>query len=165
MMVGYLYFRAWDTLATNYTYLPGRFEGLMLVTRGALSFNFWFGELLLGAVVPIVLLLNKKTRMVPALRMLACILIVGGVVAYRWDTNLAGQLVLISYLPGTPVISYTTYQPSPVEWISGLGIVSYGLMLFSLGVRYLHVVDHTIYDVKHEVVAEQVPAHGQTIPT
>jgi menaquinone reductase, integral membrane subunit len=165
MMVGYLYFRFWDTLSMNYTYLPGRFEGLMLMTKGAMSFNFWFGEMLLGAVVPIILLLNKKTRMIPALRMLAMILIVGGVVAYRWDTNLIGQLVLVSYLPGVPTVSYTTYQPSPVEWMAAFGIVSYGLMLFSLGVRYLRVVDHTIYDVEHVTVVEPVPAQGQTIPT
>jgi menaquinone reductase, integral membrane subunit len=165
MMAGYLYFRFWDTLSMNYTYLPGRFEGLMLMTKGTMSFNFWIVEILLGAVVPIILLLNKKTRMIPALRMLAMILIVAGVVAYRWDTNLIGQLVLISYLPGAAAVTYTSYTPSPVEWMAALGIVSYGLMLFSLGVRYLRVVDHTVYDVEHEVITEQVPAHGQTVPT
>jgi Ni/Fe-hydrogenase subunit HybB-like protein len=165
MMAGYLYFRFWDTLSMNYTYFPGRFEGLMLMTRGTMSFNFWVGEILLGAVVPIFLLLRKKTRMIPALRMLAMILIVGGVVAYRWDTNLIGQMVLISYLPGTPAISYTTYTPSPIEWMAAFGIASYGLLLFSIGVRYLRVVDHKIYDVEHAVITEQVPAHGQTVPT
>jgi molybdopterin-containing oxidoreductase family membrane subunit len=165
MMVGYLYFRFWDTLSMNYTYLAGRTEGLALITSGVLSFNFWFGEILLGAVVPIILLLNKKTRMVPALRMLALILIVGGVVAYRWDTNLSGLLVLVSYLPGETTVSYTSYRPSPVEWLAGLGIVSYGLMLFSIGVRYLHVVDHTIYDVEHAAVTEEVPAQGEVLLT
>jgi len=165
MLVAYLYFRFWDAFSMTYTYQAGRSEGLRLVTSGVLSFNFWFGEILLGAVVPIILLLNKKTRLIPALRMLALVLVVGGVVAYRWDTNLSGLLVLVSYLPGEPTVSYTTYHPSIVEWLAATGIVSYGLMLFSLGVRYLHVVDHTIYDVEHEAVAEEVPAHGQTIPT
>jgi Ni/Fe-hydrogenase subunit HybB-like protein len=165
MMVGYLYFRFWDAFSMTYTYQAGRTEGLALLTKGPLSFNFWFGEILLGAVVPIILLLNKKTRMIPNVRMLALFLIVGGVVAYRWDTNLSGLLVMVSYLPGAPTVSYTSYRPSLIEWLAGLGIVSYGLMLFSLGVRYLHVVDHTYYEVEHAVEAELVPAHSQTIPT
>jgi len=59
MMVAYLYFRFWDALSMTYTYQAGRTEGLALITGGTLSFNFWFGEILLGAVLPIILLLNR----------------------------------------------------------------------------------------------------------
>ena len=165
IMVGYLYFRFWDALSMNYTYQAGRTEGLAILTSGVLSFNFWFLEILLGAVAPIILLLNKKTRMMPAVRMLALAMIVAGVVTYRWDTNLVGQLVMVSYLPGGLAVSYTSYRPALIEWLAGMGIIAYGLMLFSVGVRYLRVVDHTIYDEAQVPVAEQVPAHGQTIPT
>ena len=152
MMVAYLYFRFWDALSLTYTYQAGRTEGLALVTGGTLSFNFWFGEILLGAVLPIILLLNKKTRLNPVLRMIALLLIAGGVVAYRWDTNLSGLLVLVSYLPGAPTVAYTSYRPSLVERMAGLGIISYGLMLFSLGVRYLRVVDHRPVREEHEPI-------------
>lgn len=165
IMVGYLYFRFWDALSMNYTYQAGRTEGLAILTSGVLSFNFWFLEILLGAVAPIILLLNKKTRMMPAVRMLALAMIVAGVVTYRWDTNLVGQLVMVSYLPGSLDVSYTSYRPALIEWLAGMGIIAYGLMLFSVGVRYLRVVDHTIYEEVHVPVAEQAPAHGQTIPT
>lgn len=165
MMVGYLYFRFWDAFSMTYTYQPGRTEGLNIITGGVLSFNFWFGEILLGAVVPIILLLYKKTRMNPILRMAALLLIAGGVVAYRWDTNLSGLLVLVSYLPGEPTVSYTMYRPSLIEWLSGLGIVAYGLTFFSLGVRYLHVVDHRLAETEHESVVATAPAHARrTIP-
>lgn len=152
MMAAYLYFRFWDALSMTYTYEAGRTEGLNILTGGVLSFNFWFGEMLLGAVVPIVILLNRKTRSNPTLRMIALALIVGGIVAYRWDMNLAGLFVLVSYMPGEPTVSYTMYSPSIIEWMAGLGIISYGLTLFSLGVRYLHVVDHRIYETEHETV-------------
>ncbi len=62
VLVVYLYFRFWDALSMTYTYEPGRTEGLQMLTGGALSFNFWIGEILLGAVIPIILLLNKRTR-------------------------------------------------------------------------------------------------------
>ncbi len=160
LLVGYLYFRSWDVLAMNYTYQPGRSEGLQLLTSGTLSFNFWFLELLLGAALPLVLLLTSKTRRQPFWRMLALALVVCGVIAYRWDTNLSGLMVLVSYLPGQLSVSYTTYQPSLIEWVASLGIIAYGLMLFSLGVRYLHVVDHT-YVASEEHVHETVPAASQ----
>jgi molybdopterin-containing oxidoreductase family membrane subunit len=162
-MVGYLYFRFWDAFSMTYTYQAGRTEGLNVLTSGVLSFNFWFGEILLGAVLPIILLLYKKTRINPLTRMLALGLIAAGVVAFRWDANLVGQLVVVSYLPGAPTVSYTMYRPSLIEWLAGGAIIAYGFMLFSIGVRYLHVVDHTIYDKEHEEVHETVPA-GNTVP-
>jgi molybdopterin-containing oxidoreductase family membrane subunit len=147
ILVGYLYFRFWDALSMTYTYQPGRTEGLSLLTSGPLSFNFWVGEILLGIVVPMVLLINKRTRSMPLWRMVALALVVGGVAAYRWDTNLSGLLIVLSYLPGEPVIGYTNYFPSLVEILSGAGVVSFGLMAFSLGVRYLRVVDHQVEPV------------------
>lgn len=152
MMAAYLYFRFWDALSMTYTYQAGRTEGLSLLTGGTLSFNFWVGEILLGAVAPMIILINKKARMNQTLRMAALALIVGGIVAYRWDTNLTGLLVMVSYLPGDLTVSYTMYRPSIVEWMAGSGIIAYGLTLFSLGVRYLHVVDHRIYEEEVETV-------------
>jgi Ni/Fe-hydrogenase subunit HybB-like protein len=149
ILVGYLYFRFWDTLSMTYTYEPGRTEGLKLLTSGPLSFNFWVGEILLGIVTPMILLLNNKTRALPFWRMLALALVVGGVVAYRWDTNLVGFLVVLSYLPGLHAVTYTSYSPSLIEFLAGGGVVAYGLMAVSLGLRYLKVVDH---DELHEEV-------------
>ncbi len=126
----------------TYTYEPGRTEGLHLLTKGSLAFNFWVGEILLGAAVPILLLLNPRTRAIPRVRMLALALVVGGLVAYRWDVNLAGQLIVMSYMPREIITRYVQYFPSLVEFAAGAGIVAYGVMAFTLGVRYLNVVDH-----------------------
>lgn len=151
IMLGYLYFRFWDTFSMTYTYEPGRTEGLSLLTQGPLAFNFWVGEIILGAVIPIVLLLNGKTRRHPEVRMLALALVVGGVAAYRWDTNLAGQLVVMTYLPHSIQTLFTRYTPSLIEFMAGAGVVAYGLMAFTIGVRYLRVVDHTD---AHNVIPE-----------
>ena len=152
MMIGYLYFRFWDWLAQTYTYEPGRTEAFGLLTKGTLSFNFWFGEMIFGALLPTFILLYKPTRLSPFWRMLGLAMIVGGVVAFRFDTNIVGFLAVISYLPGEALVSYTSYTPSLVEWATGLGIVSYGLLAFSLGVKYLRVVDHRLTSETHETV-------------
>ena len=142
VLIGYLYFRFWDAFSMTYTYEPGRTEGLRLLTQGPLAFNFWVGEIVIGTVIPIILLLNPRTRGNVWLRMAALAMVVGGVVAYRWDTNLAGMLVVLTYLPQEIVARYTSYVPSLIEFIAGAGVVAYGMLAFTLGVRYLNVVDH-----------------------
>ncbi len=162
-LAGYLYFRFWDAMAQTYTYQPGRSEGLQLVTKGTLAYNFWIGEMLLGIVAPLIMLLTPYTRKHPFWRTLALGLVAMGTVFFRWDTNLSGQLLMVSFLPGQPTVSYTSYAPSLVEIITGSGIIAYGVLAFSLGVRYLRVIDHRVVSEEEarpvEVKsAEQVPA-------
>jgi Ni/Fe-hydrogenase subunit HybB-like protein len=81
--------------------------------------------------------------------MIALVFAVIVVVAYRRDTNLAGLQVVMSYLPGQQIVEYTTYRPSLVEWATGLGVIAFGLLVFSLGVKYLRVVDHRLTEEEH----------------
>jgi Ni/Fe-hydrogenase subunit HybB-like protein len=151
LLIGYFYFRAWDALSTTYTYDPGRTEGLRYLTKGPFAFNFWIVEMLLGMIVPMILLLYKPARMNRFWRMVALLLVAAGVVAFRWDTNITGQLVLLSYIPGA-AITYTSYRPALVEILAGAAIIAYGLTAFSLGVKYLRVVDHSLVEAEHETV-------------
>jgi Ni/Fe-hydrogenase subunit HybB-like protein len=141
-LVGYLYFRFWYTFSMTYSYEPGRTEGLALLTKGPLAVNFWVGEIILGALIPMVILLNTKWRQNPALRMLALLMVVGGLIAYRWDVNLSGQLIVMPYLSTAPTALYARYVPSFVEIIVAAGIISFGLLAFTLGVKHFKVVDH-----------------------
>ena len=151
LLIGYFYFRAWDGLSQTYAYDPGRTEGLRFLTKGPFAFNFWFVEMLFGMIVPMILLLYRPTRMNRFWRMVALLLVAVGVVAFRWDTNLTGQLVVMSHVPGA-AITYTSYQPSLIEILTGSAIIAYGLTAFSLGVKFLRVVDHTLVETEHETV-------------
>ena len=151
LLIGYFYFRAWDALSMTYAYDPGRSEGLDLITKGPLAFNFWIVEMLLGMIVPMILLLYKPTRMNRFWRMIALFLVAVGVVAFRWDTNITGFLVVMPYVPGA-AIAYTSYKPSLIEILTGAAIIAYGLTAFSLGVKFLRVVDHTLVEAEHSPV-------------
>jgi Ni/Fe-hydrogenase subunit HybB-like protein len=151
LLIGYFYFRAWDALSQTYAYDPGRSEGLHFLTKGPFAFNFWIVEMLFGMIIPMILLLYRPTRMNRFWRMVALLLVAAGVVAFRWDTNITGQLVLMPYAPGA-AITYTSYRPSWIEILSGAAIIAYGLTAFSLGVKYLRVVDHSLVDTEHETV-------------
>ena len=89
----------------------------------------------------------------PFWRMAALLMVIGGVVAMRWNINLSGALVVLSYLPGQPTVSYTSYTPALVEWAIGFGVIAFGLLVFSLGVRYLRVVDHRYTEEERVTVA------------
>lgn len=160
-LVAYLYFRFWDVFAQHYTYEPGRTEGMELLTSGPLSFNFWVLEMILGALVPMIMLLTPYTRRHPFWRMLALGLIVVGVIAFRWDTNLSGLLVVLPYIPGQQTVAYASYVPSVIEVVAGMGIVAYGLLAFSLGVRYLNVVNHRVTSEELAAVTADV---RETVP-
>lgn len=151
LLIGYFYFRFWDALATTYTYDPGRTEGLHYLTKGPFAFNFWIVEFLLGMIVPMIMLLSKNIRANRFWRMVALLLVTIGVVAFRWDTNITGQLVLMPYVTGQ-AITYTRYVPSLIEILSGAAIIAYGLTALSLGVKYLRVVDHSLVEEEHEKV-------------
>ena len=126
----------------SYTYEPARSEGLNMLTQGPLSFNFWVGEIILGIIVPSVILLSSRLRSHKSLQMLALLLVVGGLVAFRWDINLVGQLVVYGVLPQEMLPRYTQYTPSLIEILVAIGVIAYGVLAFTLGVRYLKVVDH-----------------------
>jgi Ni/Fe-hydrogenase subunit HybB-like protein len=143
VLLGYIYLRFWDTLSMSYTYEPARTEGLQMLTRGRLAFNFWVGEIVLGAIIPAAILLTPKLRRNNRLRTFALVLVVGGLVAYRWDTNMVGQLVVFNQLP-QGMLHYASYFPSLIEFGAGIGVIAYGLLAFTLGVRYLKLVNHQV---------------------
>jgi molybdopterin-containing oxidoreductase family membrane subunit len=163
-LIGYLYFRFWDALAMSYTYEPARSEGLDMLTRGPLAFNFWTGEMLLGIVVPMIILLSSRLRRQPRLNMLAMIMVVGGLVAYRWDVNLVGQLVVAGALPQEIIPRYTQYIPSVIEFMVAAGVLAFAALAFTFGARYLKVVDHGAAVESEEIDVEAKPVPVPVTP-
>ena len=143
-LVAYLYLRFWDAFAMTYTHQPGKQEGLNILTSGPLALNFWLGEILLGVVIPVIILLSSKLRTNQVFRSIALMLVVGGVIAYRWDTNLVGQLIVQTPFASIDTPLYTTYMPAPLEIGVAVGIVAFGIFAISLGVRYLKIIDHSV---------------------
>jgi Ni/Fe-hydrogenase subunit HybB-like protein len=94
--------------------------------------------------------------------MIALFGVAAGVVAYRWDVNLVGQLIVLTYLPHEIVARYTSYFPSTIEFMTGGAVVAYGLLAFTLGVRHLKVVDHKAAIHAHETHESLAPIPAST---
>jgi len=160
ILVVYLYVRVWDILAQLYTYEPGRNEGLNLLFNGPLAFNFWVGEMGLGIIVPMIILLNTRLRQYERANMLALLLVVAGLVAYRWDTNMVGQLLVLNANPFSDMLVYTQYVPSITEILAGLGVIAYGALAITLGIRFLRVIEHNPVEVDEFVQQETAVFSG-----
>ncbi len=135
----YLYMRLWDLLAMTYGHLPGRAEGIELLVRGPLAATFWIGEMLLGGVVPVFLLLIRRLRERPGVLLGASLLAAAGLVWMRWDVTMSAQLLRVGYLPGQPVGELATYLPTWVEWATTVAIVALALLLFTWALHLLPV--------------------------
>lgn len=141
------------------TQVPGRVEAMDLLLHGQMAWHFWGGEIILGIALPAVILLSKRCCRHERFHVLALALVVGGLIAYRWNTNIVGQMIVFPDLLDTATTFYTYYVPSLVEIAAGLGVIAYGLLAFTLGARFLHVVDHSPdQEVEHTPKRRPVPA-------
>ncbi|MCA9970276.1 MAG: polysulfide reductase NrfD [Anaerolineales bacterium] len=139
-LLAYLYLKLWDWAATSYySHAPGTANALArLQATTPYTRSFWFIEVLLGAVVPAVILLNRPLRRRHGLFMTGLALVVFGVVVNRWNVTLSGLIVPPEWSPGVlGNVVAAAYLPSWTEVSVSLGILGYALLAFTLGVRYL----------------------------
>jgi Ni/Fe-hydrogenase subunit HybB-like protein len=134
--------RIWDMSVLLLSKDPLVTEGLAMLTNGTLAINFWVGEIALGLLLPLFILWHPRLRNQFRWQTLALFLVATGLVAYRWDTNMVGQLMVVTLLPNQTAPLYTVYRPALIEIIVSIAIVSYGLLMLTLGIRYLGIVDH-----------------------
>ena len=98
------------------------------------SFGTWilFSEILLFGLLPALVLINDRLRKRPFLMVAAPLLVCIGVAVNRYVMTLQSQS-----LPTLPFEEFALYTPSLVELGVFGGMVSYGVIVFSLSYRYL----------------------------
>jgi Ni/Fe-hydrogenase subunit HybB-like protein len=140
--LGYLYMKIWDWAATSYYSHTPATAGMLARLHATTPYTatFWGIEVLLGGLVPALILLLPKLCERKNLVMFALGSIVFGVVLNRWNVTLSGLVAPPAWSPGVlgNVIA-VSYTPSLIEFCVVLGIVSYALLGFTLGVRYLEI--------------------------
>jgi Ni/Fe-hydrogenase subunit HybB-like protein len=147
--LGYLYMKIWDWAATSYySHTPA--AASMLARLHATTpyvATFWGIEVLLGGLLPAAILLLPNLCERKNLVMMALGSIVAGVVINRWNVTLSGLVAPPAWSPGVlgNVIA-VSYLPTFVELCVVLGIVSYALLGFTLGVRYLELYPRHVSD-------------------
>ncbi len=140
MMLGYLYLKMWDFLATSYySHLPARSEANdVLKNATPYGVTFWWMEVILGALIPALILLTPRLRRRDIWIIVAALLAMGGIIVNRWNVTLSGLVVPVDWSPGIAnVFPVREYMPTAIEWGIALGVVGYALLMLTLGLRYL----------------------------
>lgn len=142
----YIAMYAWNYVsATSSPATAGLLAALSGTPYPYVSFGL---ELVLGAVAPAIIFLVPRLRRSGKALFVAASLVVVGLVADRWDITMVGQLANdappVSYVRGgdLPVfgIHLASYIPTWPEWVSVLGAVALGLLVFTLGVKYFKIL-------------------------
>jgi len=94
-LLAYAYIKVWDLAAvTYYGKTPAVSEALnMLYRQTAYNFGFWFGEIIVGLVIPIIFFLVPRFNRNPKYLVLGALCAVIGVIFNRWDITVTGLYV------------------------------------------------------------------------
>jgi Ni/Fe-hydrogenase subunit HybB-like protein len=141
-----------EFLTGLYGGMPDHVEVYHLITTGPFWYVFWFGQLLLGALVPLLLIYGRPVRTGGAFRLgLAGLLIVVGVFGIRLNIVIPALAVPVirgfDHAIDSPRLS-SLYVPNWVEWLSSLGIVATAALLTYGGMRLLPMREHQPYSSK-----------------
>jgi molybdopterin-containing oxidoreductase family membrane subunit len=138
LLAGLMVFMVWNVIVAQYGQIPGAYDAVMVLVSGPLAVPFWIGEVVIGMLAPIAILVYTGGRQTWGLVAAPLMVIIGMFVA-RYDFVLAGQLV--------PVIgreAFWQYSPSVVEMMTVLGALSLCLLLYSVGNRLFPLEDSPI---------------------
>jgi Ni/Fe-hydrogenase subunit HybB-like protein len=142
LLLAYLYIKLWDWAATSYYSLaPGTASTLArLRATTPYTTTFWWLEIVLGGLVPAVILLFQPLRRNQRALILGLALIILGVIVNRWNVTLSGLVAPPDWSPGVlgDVVA-ASYFPTLIELGVSAGVLAYGLLGFSLGVRILPI--------------------------
>lgn len=126
----------WKTILGLYGQPPEKYQATMALLTGPLAFNFWFFEVLLGLLIPVVMLFSRRTR-TPLGVMWAGILATCGLFFMRYDMVVAGQLVTMREGTAHLVNGLLQYVPSLSEVAIVVGAISLCLFLYTLAEQLL----------------------------
>ena len=145
VLLGYLYLKIWDWAATSYySHSPGTASALSrLQATTPYTQTFWWLEIILGGLIPAFILLYPSLRRNDRALMAGLGLIVMAVVINRWNVTLSGLVVPPEWSPGVlGGVLAASYFPTWTEVAVSIGILGYGLLAFTLGVKYLPIFEH-----------------------
>ena len=119
------------------------FERFILLEGGVHTALFWLGQVVLGGIVPMILLLHPRIGELRGRIATATLLVVGGGFAQMWVTIVGGQAFPLVMFPGRQVSSsfhdgvVNPYTPTLTEWLLGFGGVAVAGLIVMLALKHL----------------------------
>jgi len=133
------------------------FERFILFEGGIYTALFWFGEVLLGNILPLVLLLHPRIGQMRQRIVAATALVVLGGFAQLYVTIIGGQAFPLVLFPGRQVSSsfydgiVNSYTPSLPEWLLGFAGLAIAGLIVMLALKVIGFLPDRLDDAAFEV--------------
>ncbi|MDP2368179.1 NrfD/PsrC family molybdoenzyme membrane anchor subunit [Rhodoferax sp.] len=140
------------------------FERFILLEGGVYTAMFWLGQVLLGGVLPIVLLLHPRIGQLRQRIALSAALVVLGGFAQMFVTIIGGQAFPLVIFPGRQVSSsffdgvVNSYTPSLPEWLLGLGGMAVVGLIVMLALKVIGFLPQRLDDAAMATSSPATPA-------
>lgn len=105
-----------------------------LMTSSKWSWSFWFFQMGLAMLFPMIILFLKKTKNSVNWILAAAIMTIIGVVGVRF--NMVVPSLVVPLLDGLP---YGDYYPNLSEWVTSFGLIAMCLLIYTLGEKILPI--------------------------
>ena len=129
------------------------FERFLLLEGGVYSLMFWLGQVLLGSLLPLGLLLHPRLRLQRRVLVVASALVIAGGLAQMYVTIIGGQAFPLVLFPGKKLSSsfadgvVASYVPSLPELLLGLGGVAIVGLIVLLALKFFGFLPERLDDV------------------
>lgn len=147
-----LYFVAVYHVTNLYATEHHQVEKFFLLEGGIYTALFWFGQVLVGGLIPLAILYMPRTKHCRNSLMAACGMVIIGGLAQVYIIVIGGQAFPLELFPGMQVSSsffdgiVNPYSPSIWEVLLGLGGVAMALMLVTIGIAVLDFLPDSLAD-------------------
>ena len=128
------------------------FERFILLEGGVYTALFWLGQVLLGSVIPLIMLLHHDIGQLRGRIAAAAALVTIGGFAQMYVTIIGGQAFPLVLFPGREVSSsfydgvVIDYFPSLPEWLLGLGGIAIAGLIVALALKLLNFLPERLHD-------------------
>lgn len=146
-----LYFVVVEHLTNMYFAKDHAVEAFILRDGGILTVLFWVGQIAIGCVIPLVILLTDMGKKRSWLMIASALVILGGLMQ-MYVTIIGAQAYPLDMFPGMTVRStfydgvINHYSPTIAEFFLGLGGVAIALLATIFGVKVLRLLPVTLDD-------------------
>ena len=151
-VAGVLYFVIAFHLTNLYATEHHGVESFILSTGGIFTKLFWYGQILIGSLVPLALFYHPSWGKSRTLVALGAIMVVVGGLAQMYVIIIGGQAYPLELFPGKEVSSsffdgvVHSYTPTMAEFFLGLGGFAVALIMVAFAVKILRFMPLSLAD-------------------
>jgi Ni/Fe-hydrogenase subunit HybB-like protein len=151
-VAGVLFFELFYHLTNLYITKTHGVEKFLLVDGGIYTSLFWFGQILLGSLVPLALIYSPAMKNCRKTLALVCVLIILGGLAQMYTIIIGGQAYPLDLFPGYEFSSsffdgvVNAYSPSLPEVLLGLSGMAIAMALLTFLIKVLNFLPTSLAD-------------------